>query len=108
MSSRGRTTKRDVGLVEECDSVFIIKAERGDGENQTLSFYCTEPELITIRGGEREYAGGFGQISNAVVFETGSEARTARNRLAKIYADLPVEMRVLQRTRKEMFQARLK
>jgi hypothetical protein len=105
---RDHTTNQDVGLDEGCDPVFIIKAERGDGENQTLSFYCTEPELIHSMSGEREYAGGFSEISNVIVFETGSEARTARNRLAKIYRDLPVEMVVLRVTRKEIFQARLK
>lgn len=105
---RDHTTNQDVGLDEGCDPVFIIKAERGDGENLSLSFYCFEPELVTIGQGEREYAGGFDRISKAIVFETGSEARTARNRLAKIYRDLPVEMRVLRVTRKEMFQARLK
>ena len=110
MSSRGRTTKQDVGPVDGYDPVFIIQTERGDGENQTLSFYCSEPARITGTGPEprNEYAGGFGEIAGAIVFDNGSEARTTRNRLAKMYRDLDVEIRVKMYTRKEIFQARLK
>ena len=90
------------------DTVFIIKAERGDGLDTISSFYCAEPEEITVSGGDREWAGGFGPIASAITFTTGREARTARNRLAKIYRDLPLEMTVIRLTKKEMFQLRLK
>jgi hypothetical protein len=105
---RGHTANQDVGLVESCDPVFIIKAERGDGLDTVSSFYCSEPELLDIAGNEKEWCGGFGPISGAITFTDGSKARTARNRLAKKYRDLPIEMKVLRRTRKEMFQSRLK
>lgn len=105
---RDHTTNQDVGLDEECDPVFIIKAERGDGLDTVSSFYCSAPELIYSATWDKAYAGGFGPIAGAITFTNGREARTARNKLAKIYRDLPIEMRVLQRTRKEMFQARLK
>ena len=90
------------------DVVFLIVAERGDGYDTVSSFYCSEPQRVTFGGRDDEYAGGFGEIASAIVFDNGSEARTARNRLAKIYRDLDIEMRVKLYTRKEIFQAKLK
>ena len=94
---RGHTTNQDVGLVESCDPVFIIKAERGDGLDTVSSFYCSEPEMVSGAHG-KDWCGGFGPVSGAITFTDGSKARTARNRLAKKYRDLPIEMRVLRRT----------
>lgn len=90
------------------DFVFIVECDRGDGFDSISSFYCSEPQMIAGAHG-KEYAGGFGPISGAITFTTGQKARTARNRLAKIYADIDaIEMKVRMYTRKEFFQARLK
>lgn len=92
------------------DVVFLIVAERGDGHDAVSFFYCSEPARITGTGLEPrdEYAGGFGEIASAIVFDNDSEARTTRNRLTKMYRDLDVEIRVKLYTRKEIFQAKLK